>query len=121
MWHTLTYKGIEPSVGGGVSAEVKIEPDSSWFSGHFPDEPILPGIALLAMAAEVVKRRAAEEKKKITVTGIKRVRFRIPVRPGALLSISVSPPDGPGGGFCPFKIIVNGETACSGSLGVKAA
>jgi 3-hydroxyacyl-[acyl-carrier-protein] dehydratase len=120
-WHTVSYKGDGAETSVSVSAEVEIDENSPWFSGHFPNEPTLPGIALLSMVSELIRHRAAEKRERITVTGIRRVRFRLPVRPGALLSISLSPPYHPNhrGGAYTFKISANGETACSGMVELK--
>jgi 3-hydroxyacyl-[acyl-carrier-protein] dehydratase len=120
-WHRVSFKGDGSDPGGSVSAEVEIDANSPWFSGHFPNEPTLPGIALLSMVSEFIRHRAVDKRERITITGFRRVRFRLPVRPGALLSISLSPPDYPnyGGGAYTFKIAMNGEPACSGMVELK--
>jgi 3-hydroxymyristoyl/3-hydroxydecanoyl-(acyl carrier protein) dehydratase len=120
-WHAVSLKGDRLESGGLVLADVEIEADSPWFSGHFPNEPTLPGIALLSMVSDLIRRRAAEKNECVTISGIRRVRFRLPVRPGAVLSISLWPPDRPNpvAGVYAFKIAMNGETACSGMMDVR--
>ncbi len=88
-------------------------PDSPWFSGHFPDDPILPGIAQIAMAFEAVKHLAGED---IKITGIKKARFKQIIRPNDKLTISVAPTKGDN---YAFRILLKGELACNGILSVK--
>jgi hypothetical protein len=59
IWHSISYnKGI--AQGSTVWADAYIGAASPWFSGHFPDEPILPGIAILSMVSEVIRQVASE-------------------------------------------------------------
>lgn len=89
---------------------------SPWFSGHFPSEPVLPGIAVLYLAAEMVRRREAEKGRTIRVMGIKRVRFRLPVRPDEPISLSLIADDHNADLSYNFRAVVNGETACTGMI-----
>ena len=61
------------------------ETGSPWFSGHFPDAPILPGIAILSMVTDAITHHESEKGKKIRIASIRGVRFRLPVRPDELL------------------------------------
>ncbi len=93
--------------------EAEAVPGSPWFSGHFPDDPILPGIAQLAMAFEAVKHLAGED---IKITGVKKVRFKQIIRPNDRLTIRVSPTQSD---TYAFRILLKGELACNGILSVK--
>ena len=93
--------------------EAETMPDSSWFSGHFPDDPILPGIAQIDMAFEAVRRLSGKD---IKITGVKKVRFKQIIRPNDRITISVSP--GKGDTYA-FRILLKGELACNGILSVK--
>lgn len=57
-----------------------------WFlQGHFPDDPIVPGVILceiLAQSACVLLRDTLKGDALPVYTGLDRVRFRSPVRPG---------------------------------------
>lgn len=39
--------------GGEVTLRLEVTPELAWFRGHFPGEPVLPGIVQLHWAAEV--------------------------------------------------------------------
>ena len=54
---------------------------SPWFDGHFPGQPILPGIAMIAMAFDAAREKEAREGNRIRLKAVKRVRFKKPVRP----------------------------------------
>lgn len=83
MWHTLSIAhGADTKE---ITARVCTSADSFWFDGHFPDEPILPGIGQLGMVADVL---GAFFDRPVTVTGVRRVKFRRLVRPGEELSIT---------------------------------
>jgi len=92
---------------------------SLWFSGHFPGEPILPGIAILSMVAEAFRRQGSEKGGRITIKGIRKVRFRRPVRPDETLSISVSSATADNGHAYPFKVAVKGHPVCTGVMELK--
>ena len=65
-----------------------------FFNGHFPGEPIMPGVLIIeamAQAGAVLLLSEIEdrENKLIVFTGIERARFRRPVVPGDQLRIEV--------------------------------
>lgn len=122
QWHSLTYlRNTSRNVpGAALSAEAHLGTSSLCFSGHFPQDPIFPGIAILSMVADVIRRDALEAGKQVRITGIRRVRFRIRIRPGDSLSISLSPSSGGDDECRQFKVTVGGETACTGMMNVAS-
>lgn len=59
--------------------------DEFFLQGHFPDNPIVPGVILceiLAQSACVLMQDALGEGKLPVYTGLNNVRFRSPVKPG---------------------------------------
>lgn len=59
--------------------------DEFFLKGHFPDDPIVPGVILceiLAQSACVLMKDAMSEGKLPVYTGLNNVKFRSPVRPG---------------------------------------
>lgn len=93
-----------------ITASVTADSNSSWFSGHFPNNPILPGIAQLKMVADLITR---PERGNLSMTGLSRVKFRKLVKPGDRLDIQVT---------CEsedhymFKITSGNEDVCSGKM-----
>ena len=65
-----------------IEALAYVPTDSAWFLGHFPNEPILPGIALVDMAEQAIIQDTVAKGEEITFEALKRVRFTQPVRPG---------------------------------------
>lgn len=59
-----------------------IEPEHPAYAGHFPGQPILPGVVLLDRA-----QRALEQACGCTVTGVALAKFLSPVRPGEALAL----------------------------------
>ncbi|MFH1078748.1 MAG: MaoC/PaaZ C-terminal domain-containing protein [Pseudomonadota bacterium] len=117
IWHSLSFPGA--SSGKVLEAEAHMDAASLWFSGHFPGEPILPGIAILSMVAEALRRQGSENGGRITIKGIRKVRFRRPVRPEDTLSISVSSATIDNGYAYPFKVSVRGHPVCTGVMELK--
>ena len=59
--------------------------DEFFLRGHFPDNPIVPGVILceiLAQSACVLMRDAMSEGNLPVYTGLNNVKFRSPVKPG---------------------------------------
>ena len=90
-------------------ATVTIAANSPWFSGHFPDDPILPGIAQLKMVADLVTSSTEDT---LRMTGVSRVKFRKIVRPEEVLDIHVT--CGNKAEQYTFKITSGSDDVCSG-------
>jgi beta-hydroxyacyl-ACP dehydratase FabZ len=69
--------------------------NEEFFSGHFPGNPIMPGVLIveaMAQVAGVLVLSEPENKGKLVYfAGLDKVRFRKPVRPGDQLRIEVVP------------------------------
>ena len=61
-----------------VEETVVFKADHPALAGHFPDDPILPGVALLDEALNLARDRGGWN-----VTGISRAKFRTALSPGA--------------------------------------
>ena len=77
----------ESEVVDDVTAKGKytIKGDEFFLQGHFPGNPIVPGVILceiLAQSACVLMRGAMGEGQLPVYTGLNNVKFRSPVRPG---------------------------------------
>jgi 3-hydroxyacyl-[acyl-carrier-protein] dehydratase len=81
--------------GKRIRAIRAIRATDDYFAGHFPGEPVMPGVlqlealaqALCILIAESFPEAAAG--KRPAFAGMEDVRFRRPVRPGDLLELNV--------------------------------
>ena len=81
------------------------------FHGHFPGNPILPGIAQIALITEILNRAKASG---FTLDTVKRVKFLAPALPGKCLSAEVScRPEGEDGVLCAEAVLREGEKKIS--------
>jgi 3-hydroxyacyl-[acyl-carrier-protein] dehydratase len=89
-----------------------------FFSGHFPEYPIMPGVLIVeamaqAGAALLFTEIPDRENKLLVFTGIERARFRRPVTPGDQLRIEVDVLAFRGtAGRLQGKAYVDGKVAC---------
>jgi len=112
-WYSL--KSVDVLSSNEITMEAEISPDSPWFSGHFPGEPILPGVAQLAMALDAIKKL---DRKNLRILSVKRVRFKQVIRPDDKLRITVTPHKKDTLSYL-FRVTVNGELASNGILMVE--
>ena len=84
---------LEPGVRGvGVKW---VDSGESWVPGHFPGQPILPGVLIaeaLAQLGGVIAMTANPDKvgQAVYLLGFDKLRFRRPVRPGDELRLEVT-------------------------------
>ncbi|MEA2039455.1 MAG: hypothetical protein U9N82_06440 [Thermodesulfobacteriota bacterium] len=95
-----------------IILDAEVLPDSPWFSGHFPGEPILPGIAQIEMALDAIKHLTQKDLK---ISNVKRVRFKQIIRPGDKLQIIATSKKEKALAFS-YRISVKGELACHGIM-----
>ncbi len=78
---------VEP--GKSATAEYFVSPDWPVFRGHFPDEPVMPGVLIVEMIAQsgALALLCAEgmQGRVVYLAAIDSARFKRPVRPGDTL------------------------------------
>ncbi|MFH0728033.1 MAG: hypothetical protein V2B19_17035 [Pseudomonadota bacterium] len=106
-----TEKIIKGGADRPISAQRRVPAESPWFDGHFPDAPILPGVAQLALVVDLLEETLGY---RVRVTGVSRVRFKQAIRPAETVTVRLMPKDDPlSFGF----YIENGpEPVCSGNI-----
>lgn len=92
------------------AVSLPIAADHPAYAGHFPGQPILPGVVLLdkalhALAARLGRQDAAWQ--------LKSVKFHSPVQPGESLTLHSA--ESPAGGFR-FEIRCGGRNVASGAV-----
>jgi len=115
----LPLKDLRITPEGRWESSVQLGPSSEWFSGHFDGYPLVPGVALLALTAETVRRQGCEEGRSLEVSGFSGVRFRRLVFPGEELLISVGAMPLGSEAKLDFHVTCQGNTIVQGVL--KAA
>lgn len=70
-----------------VNVDVQVPVDHPAFAGHFPGQPLLPGVSLLAEVLEAVMQDAALSAAVGRSPRLGTVKFLAPVRPGAVISL----------------------------------
>ena len=98
-----------------------VRPDDWWFAGHFPGNPVMPGVLIveaLAQAGVVTAlSHTANRGKLILFAGIDKVRFKRVVLPGDTLDLKVEVVMARSSvGRGRVSATVEGETACRGEL-----
>ena len=73
------------NVDGTAIGHYTVRGDEFFLKGHFPDNPIVPGVILceiLAQSACILMQDAMSDGKLPVYTGLNNVKFRSPVKPG---------------------------------------
>ncbi len=102
----------------GVKNVTSNEP---FFQGHYPGDPIMPGVLIveaLAQVGGILLSQALEHKGKVAVLlGLDKVKFRRPVRPGDQLILEVEAIRvRPTSGHVKGRALVNGEIAAEAEI-----
>lgn len=74
--------------GNDVAVSIRVPSDLRYLEGHFPGDPIVPGVAQVVALAEAQARRAWPEL--AFAIGVKRLKFMEALRPGDELSLALS-------------------------------
>lgn len=96
-----------------------------FFQGHFPDEPVMPGVLIIeamGQVAAVLLKLYTEtndnQRRLVYVTSIDRVKFRRPVKPGDQLRTVATLLKKRGSNFkFKFRATVDGDLAAEGTMG----
>jgi len=97
-----------------ITASARVPGDSAWYAGHFPDNPLLPGIAILALVEEAIISAEQREGRRVTITGVGRVRFRLPVKPDDAMTFEITREKRRDGMAYLFSVLLAGDAACTG-------
>ena len=117
--HMLLVDEIDIDDGGICHASYKVKEDEFFCQGHFPDNPIVPGVILCEIMAQSCALLVKDEiKGKIPLyTGIDNLRFRQVVKPGDLCEVTARLKGRRGPMFfCEAVLMVDGSLCCKGEL-----
>lgn len=117
QWSLL--KEVRIADDNHIEALADVPADSPWFSGHFPGEPILPGVALVNIVKEAIDQEAQKKGERLQFHTLKRVKFTQPVRPGEKLSLTISGEEKGEEILFHFKVVCNENMVSSGMISAK--
>ena len=103
------------------TVSIHIAPDHPAFAGHFPGQPLLPGVLLLAEVLEAVLAEPAMALRVGTAPRISAAKFLAPVRPGAQLTLQFMQALTGGAGGLRFEVREGERLAASGQFAAAAA
>ena len=83
-------------IGGGKARTIKnVSINEPFFVGHFPGNPVMPGVLIIEALAQsaailALAELKAEGQRMFVLTGVEKARFRRPVLPGDQLEMEVA-------------------------------
>lgn len=115
----LLIDDIDVDQGGICHAQYRIKEDEYFCRGHFPGNPIVPGVILCEIMAQSCALLVKDEIKGRTTlyAGIDNVRFKHIVKPGDLCEVTARLKSKRGPMFfCEAVLTVDGMLCCKGDL-----
>jgi 3-hydroxymyristoyl/3-hydroxydecanoyl-(acyl carrier protein) dehydratase len=100
-----------------LHAAREIAPDHPAFAGHFPGQPLLPGVALLAEVMEAAQAEPVLAARLAGVSTLQQAKFLSPVRPGDRLHVDLQWDDA----GLRFEVRCGERVAARGQWGWSAA
>jgi 3-hydroxyacyl-[acyl-carrier-protein] dehydratase len=92
----LVDRIIELVPGERIVGIKQVTVNESFFQGHFPGAPVMPGVLIVEAMAQVgavyaLSQMENRDQKLVLFSGIDNARFRRPVVPGDTLTLEVTP------------------------------
>ncbi|MGM9785669.1 MAG: 3-hydroxyacyl-ACP dehydratase FabZ [Candidatus Cryptobacteroides sp.] len=115
----LLVDEIEIDAEGVAHGKYRIKDDEFFCRGHFPGNPIVPGVIQCEIMAQSCALLVKDEiqGKTTLYSGINNVRFKNVVRPGDLCEITARLTNRRGQlFFCEANLKVDGKLCCKGEL-----
>lgn len=84
----ITARCLEPD---SLELDFTLRQDCPWLEGHFPGQPILPGVVQVGWAAAYASELVGRDEPPMQ---LQRIKFKRPILPGARLTLSLTAEDG---------------------------
>lgn len=122
----LVDRVLEVEPGVRIVARKNVTANEPHFTGHFPDNPIMPGVLQLEMLAQaggaMLLMLEKNQGRLALLAGIEKARFRRPVVPGDVLEIEVVVVQTRGDmGWVKGVARVDGKTVCEAQISFALA
>lgn len=91
--------------------------DEAFFAGHFPGDPIVPGVIITEALAQIAGIAAGEAGVRFLLSAVRVMKFHRAVRPAECIELSATKAGGMGG-LLSFEVraAVAGETVAEGQI-----
>lgn len=99
-----------------IIAQKSVSANEAYFQGHFPNNPVMPGVLLIESMVEAAQ--LMWDQPNLVLTKVKRGRFREMVKPGMQLTIKVSAKKKYS---CQAEVLIADKVACTADLEFKVA
>jgi len=119
----LLVDEIKPQEDGSVTGQYRIPQDAFFCRGHFPGNPIVPGVILCEIMAQTCCMLFPEafEKGLVVYRGMDGIKFRREVRPGDLCEVHCTLSEQKGSLFlCSVSLAVGAKKCCQGTITLAA-
>ncbi len=75
-FYEITHSEVD---GTDICTTVRLNPDHEVYKGHFPDQPIVPGVIQLQIVKEILEKYL---ELKLFMSYVSQVKYLVPVVPG---------------------------------------
>ena len=72
-----TIDSIE-EIDGGIVGHIKLDPAHDLYKGHFPDQPVVPGVMQLQIVKEIFEKYLG---KNLSIKKVRQIKYMIPIIP----------------------------------------
>jgi|GEM_PF-568456 len=86
----LSFNPLTESENTAIRALAFVPPALPCFAGHFPGQPLLPGVIQLQWAIDLAEKQWPEQAAAVKLAGTARLKFKAPVKPGDLIAVQLS-------------------------------
>jgi 3-hydroxyacyl-[acyl-carrier-protein] dehydratase len=95
---------VELRPGESALCRKTFPPDEPFFRGHFPGDPLVPGVILVEALAQTAGLAAGQTGKAFRLSAIKAMKFPRAVRPSEMIALSARKLAAVGG-LCQFEVV----------------
>ena len=108
---------VEIQPGESASCEKTFAPEEPFFRGHFPGDPLVPGVIITEALAQTAGLAAGQPGRGFRLAAIKGMKFLRPVRPGDRIELTARKVAAVGG-LWQFEVraSVGGEAVAAGVI-----